>query len=85
MNYPEGYETVVNRSLTEPVMFAGLPKKFALLLWTFSFCIIIGLFQVWFLAVALLLHFVFVALARRDPLFFEVFLRALGRQKRLVP
>ena len=30
---PEGFEVPIHRSLTEPLLFAGLPPTFALLLW----------------------------------------------------
>jgi type IV secretion system protein VirB3 len=82
---PEGFEMTVNRSLTEPIMFAGVPKAFALLLWTGALCIILGLYQLWFLPVAIALHVLFAALTKRDPHFFEIFLRAIRRQRPLVP
>jgi type IV secretory pathway TrbD component len=82
---PEGFEVTIHRSLTEPILFAGLPKKFALVLWTLSTCIVLGLYQLWFLPLTLAVHCFFVALARRDPFFFDVFLRAVRGQKRLVP
>jgi type IV secretory pathway TrbD component len=76
---------VVNRSLTEPITFAGLPKRFALLLWTVSTSIILGLHQVWFFPLSLALHGLFVAFTKRDPYFFEVFSRAIRHQKTLLP
>lgn len=82
---PEGFEVTVHRSLTEPIMFAGLPKSFALLLWTLSLCIVLGLYQIWFLPITIVLHLFFAALARRDPYFFDIFLRAIRAQARLDP
>jgi len=82
---PDGFEMIVNRSLTEPILFAGLPKRLALGLWTISVCIILGLHQVWFLPIALALHALCVALTRRDPHFFEVFFRAVRHQRTLLP
>lgn len=82
---PEGFEVVVNRSLTERIMFAGLPKRFALLLWTPSVALILGLYQLWVLPISVALHFLFVGFAKRDPYFFDVFRRAVRRQKSLLP
>jgi type IV secretion system protein VirB3 len=47
--------------------------------------IILGLYQIWFLPVQIGLHVLFAALTKRDPLFFEVFLRAMRAQRRLEP
>lgn len=85
IHHPDGFEVVIHRSLTEPILFAGLPKNFALVLWTLSMCIVLGLYQIWFLPITLVAHFFFAALARRDPYFFDVFLRAVRGQKRLDP
>jgi type IV secretory pathway TrbD component len=57
----------------------------AILLWTTSAAIGFGLQQIWVLPFAILMHVVLVALTRRDPFFFEVFIRALKSPKRLDP
>ena len=31
---PDGFEVPIHRSLTEPILVAGLPRRFAILLWT---------------------------------------------------
>jgi type IV secretory pathway TrbD component len=82
---PEGFEVPIHRSLTEPILVAGLPRGFAILLWTPGMVVILGLYQVWFLPVQLALHLLFVALTRHEPHFFEVFKRALRAQRRLEP
>jgi type IV secretion system protein VirB3 len=81
----DGFEVPVHRSLTEPILLAGLPRRLALLMWTFSAAIVLGLYQLWFLAVAVALHLFFAALARRDPQFFDVFVRAVRGPSRLEP
>ena len=82
---PEGFEVPIHRSLTEPILVAGLPRGFAFLLWTPGMVIILGLYQIWFLPVQIALHLLFVALTKREPYFFDVLLRALRAQRRLEP
>jgi type IV secretory pathway TrbD component len=80
-----GFEVPIHRSLTEPILVAGLPRRFALLLWTPGMVIVLGLYQIWFLPVAIGLHALFAALTRREPHFVEVFVRAMRAQTRLDP
>jgi type IV secretion system protein VirB3 len=80
-----GFEAPIHRSLTEPVLVAGLPRRFAILLWTPGMVIVLGLYQVWFLPIAVGLHLLFAALTRREPYFVDVFVRALKAQRRLDP
>jgi type IV secretion system protein TrbD len=77
-------EVPLHRSLTQPILMAGLPRNLALLLWTATSAFALGLHQLWVLPIALLLHVVFAAMAKRDPLFFDVIVRAVG-QRRLDP
>jgi type IV secretion system protein VirB3 len=81
----DGFEVPIHRSLTQPIMFAGLPRSFGQLLWTAIAAFVLGLHQVWILPVGLAMHAVFAAVARRDPFFFDVFLRAIHAQRRLEP
>jgi type IV secretion system protein VirB3 len=43
------------------------------------------LHQFWALPVVLVLHAIFAAATRRDPYFFDVFVRAARAQRRLSP
>jgi type IV secretion system protein VirB3 len=79
-----GLEVPLHRSLTQPIMFAGLPRNLGLLLWTATAAFALGLHQLWVLPIAVVLHVVFAAMARRDPSFFDVIVRAIG-QRRLDP
>jgi type IV secretion system protein VirB3 len=81
----EGYEIPLHRSLTEVILLGGVPRTPAILLWTTSAAIGFGLQQIWVLPFAILMNVVLVALTRRDPFFFEVFIRALKSPKRLDP
>jgi type IV secretion system protein VirB3 len=82
---PDGFEIPIHRSLTDPILIAGLPRQLAILLWTPGMVVILGLYQLWFLPIQLVLHLLFVYLTKRDPHFFEVFSRALRAQRRLEP
>lgn len=84
MEVEPGLEVPLHRSLTQPLMLVGLPRNLALLLWTTTSAFALGLHQLWVVPLAALLHGVFAALARRDPFFFEVLIRAVG-QRRLDP
>jgi type IV secretory pathway TrbD component len=77
-------EVPLHRSLTQPIMVAGLPRNLGLLLWTGTAAFALGLHQLWVLPLAVVLHLVFAAMARRDPFFFDVIIRAVG-QRRLDP
>ncbi len=85
MPYDEGFEVPFHRSLTQPIMLAGLPRNLGLLLWTITAAFALGLHQIWVLPVSLLLHVGFAAAAKRDPYFFDVFLRAMRAGHRLEP
>jgi type IV secretory pathway TrbD component len=85
MPLDDGFEVPVHRSLTEPMMVAGLPRSLGLLLWTGTAVFAFGLHQIWVLPVSLALHAVLAAAAKRDPYFYDVFLRALRANRRLEP
>ncbi len=82
---PEGFEVPIHRSLTEPILIGGLPRNFAILLWTPGMVVVLGLYQLWFLPIQIALHLVFVYLTKREPHFVEVFKRALRAQRRMEP
>jgi type IV secretion system protein VirB3 len=84
VSFDPGLEIPLHRSLTQPILMAGLPRNLALLLWTATAAFALGLHQLWVLPLAVLLHVVFAAMARRDPFFFDVIVRAVG-QRRLDP
>lgn len=82
---PDGFVVPIHRSLTEPVLVMGLPRRVAILLWTVGLAVVFGLHQFWFIPLQVGLHCLFAALTKRDPLFFEVFRRAVRSQRRLEP
>ena len=81
----DGFEIPLHRSLTEVILLGGLPRTVALMLWTISIALAFGMQQLWVLPVAVMLHLLLMTLTRRDPFFFEVFIRALKSPKILYP
>lgn len=79
-----GLEVPLHRSLTQPILLVGLPRRLALLLWTTIGAFALGLHQLWVAPIGLILHGLFAAMAKRDPHFFDVIIRAVG-QRRLDP
>jgi type IV secretion system protein VirB3 len=68
-----GFEAPVHRSLTEPILLAGVPRALAILNGTVSAALGLGL-QLWIpgLAVWAIIHVAAVWAAKRDPDFVEV-------------
>jgi type IV secretory pathway TrbD component len=85
MSLEDGFEVPVHRSLTQPMMVAGLPRNLGILLWTTTAAFALGLHQLWVLPIAVALHAGLAAAAKRDPHFFDVFLRAVRANRRLEP
>ena len=79
-----GLEVPLHRSLTQPLLLAGLPRRLALLLWTTAGAFALGMHQLWVIPIAVVLHGAFATMTKRDPYFFDVITRAVG-QRRLDP
>lgn len=75
-----GYRIVIHHSLTQPILLAGVPRRFAILNGTFCAAFVLGLQAVFTIPIFVVLHLVAVYLTKKDPYFFEVMLRHL-RQK----
>ena len=71
-----GYEVLMHRSLTEPVLIAGAPRSFAILNGTLSAAVGLGL-RLWIAGLVLWLvgHAVAVWVTRKDPAFLTVLSR----------
>ena len=71
-----GYEVVLHRSLTEPILLAGAPRSFAILNGTLAASIGLGL-RLWIpgLLIWLAGHAVAVWVTRHDPAFLTVLSR----------
>ena len=69
----DGFEIVLHRSLTEPIMLGGAPRGATILIGTISAVLAVGL-RLWVvgLMVWIVGHGVAVWVAKRDPAFVEV-------------
>ena len=71
-----GFEVVLHRSLTEPVLLAGAPRSFAILNGTLAASVGLGL-RLWLFGVMIWLigHAIAVWVTRKDPAFLTVLSR----------
>ena len=77
---PDGWELPVARALAEPVMLAGMPREYAILVGTIAVVIGLGL-RLWWLGLLWWAATAAVGLyaARTDKRFFDVLRRHLAR------
>jgi type IV secretory pathway TrbD component len=71
-----GFELVLHRSLTEPILLGGAPRAAAILIGTLSAVLALGL-RLWIPGLILWIagHGLAVWLAKRDPAFVDVAVR----------
>ncbi|MGY3697656.1 type IV secretory pathway TrbD component [Bradyrhizobium sp. USDA 3240] len=81
---PDGFELVLHRSLTEPILIGGAPRAAAILIGTLSAVLALGL-RLWLAGLMLWVigHSAAVWLAKRDPAFVEVAIRHTKHKGRL--
>ncbi|NOJ41066.1 type IV secretion system protein VirB3 [Bradyrhizobium sp. Rc3b] len=81
---PDGFELVLHRSLTEPILIGGAPRAAAILIGTLSAVLALGL-RLWLAGLILWVigHSAAVWLAKRDPAFVEVAIRHTKHKGRL--
>ena len=77
----EGFEIPIHRSLTQPILIAGVPREMAIINTTFAAAFVIGLHSFSALPVGVLLHFVSFRLAKQDVLFFATFRRHIHQKQ----
>lgn len=80
---PPGYDAPLHRSLTEPILIAGLPRNLAFLVWTIICALVLGGRQFWVLGPGLLLHFACVRATLYDPQLLDVFRASLRDPRRM--
>ena len=73
---PEGFELTIHQSAIKPQLVAGIPRQLALVLYTLMAALTFPLGTWYAIPLGLFLHLVFVAAAKKDPFFWEVFRRA---------
>ncbi|MBP1093719.1 VirB3 family type IV secretion system protein [Bradyrhizobium diazoefficiens] len=81
---PDGFELVLHRSLSEPILLGGAPRAAAILVGTLSAVLALGL-RLWLAGLVLWVigHSAAVWLAKRDPAFVEVAIRHTKHKGRL--
>lgn len=74
----EGYEIPLYAALTQPQLFAGVPRELGILTLTLTLLLALGLHLWWIgAAVGVVVHGICVALTRRDAHWSSVFLTHL--------
>lgn len=76
----DGYRIPLHRSLTSPMMLGGAPRRFAILNATLAAAIGFGLQAYYCLPLFVVTHCVGVILAKQDPDFFDVLIRAIKKR-----
>lgn len=80
-----GFEIPIHQSLTAPLMMGGVPRKYALIVWTLTAAICLGMHQLIFLPIGILAHLIGVRLAKTDPYFTDCLTRHLKQKEYLEP
>jgi type IV secretion system protein VirB3 len=77
---PEGWELPVAQGLAEPIMLAGMPRDYAILMGTLALILGLGL-RLWWLGIAwwTIAHAIGLYASRTDKRFFDVLRRHLAR------
>lgn len=77
----EGFEIPIHRSLTQTILLGGVPREIAIINGTLMAVLILGLHSFSGFPVGIVIHLFCLALAKKDPQFFETFRRQV-KQKR---
>jgi type IV secretion system protein TrbD len=73
---PDGFELTIHQSAIKQQLVMGIPRQLALVLFTLVAALTIPLGTWYAIPPGIFLHVVFVAAAKKDPLFWDVFRRA---------
>jgi type IV secretory pathway TrbD component len=76
----EGFEVPIHRSLTQPILIAGVPRDYALLNGTLTAALLFGMQTVFALPLGAIAHLVAVQLTKRDPQFLQTIKRHLHQK-----
>lgn len=75
-----GYQIPIHQSLTQPILLAGVPRKFAVLNGTIAAALVLGLHSLWGIPVCLVIHIAAVIMTKKDPYFFEIMRRHIKQK-----
>ena len=73
---PEGFELTIHQSAIKQQLVMGIPRQLALVLYTLVAALTFPLGTWYAIPLGVFLHLVFVAAAKKDPFFWDVFRRA---------
>ena len=85
MDEVKGWEIPIHGSLTKPILMGGAPRKFSIFFGTISAAIVIGFHFILYIPVAIIIHFLGVYAAKRDPEFFDILINHLRDKTLLEP
>jgi len=74
--HPDGYELAIHQSAIKQQLVMGIPRQLAFVLYTLMAALTFPLGTWYAIPPGLFLHAVFVAAAKKDPFFWDVFRRA---------
>lgn len=80
-----GFLVPFHRSLMQVMLTAGLPRSLAFMLWTTAGALGLGMRQWWVIPIALVVHLGAAMLTKKEPHFFDIFIRAIKAPNSLVP
>ncbi len=75
----EGFRVPIHRSLTEPLMMAGIPRRIAILNGFVTFAMVMGAHNLWVVPLGIVSHLVLLALYRRDQYILSIIKANLSR------
>jgi len=73
---PDGFELTIHQSAIKQQLVLGIPRQLALVLYTLMAALTLPLGTWYAIPPGIFLHLLFVAAAKKDPFFWEVFRRA---------
>lgn len=74
---PKGFRIPIYRSLTQPIMIAGIPRKLAIICWSLILALFFQTNTLWVFALGALVHGGLTLLYRFDPYILRVLKRNL--------
>lgn len=81
MKHEEGFEVPIHRSLTEPILVAGVPSKLAYFVLTLAGVFGLGMRSWYVLPILGIVWAGAVLVHKKDPYAFDVFLRHIRQKK----
>ncbi|HCU05280.1 MAG TPA: ABC transporter substrate-binding protein [Coxiellaceae bacterium] len=75
-----GFRIKLHSAFTSPMMIGGVPRQFAIILWTFCAAFVLGL-QVWYIfPLFLLIHWIVAWIIKKDPYLMAILSRHLKQK-----